>query len=92
MKSINMRPTFSFKDKPQNESTFTYQGEAVAIGEDTSASVKMILDLSDKWILSIAKGTSEAVAAARSDPGNMVYTDASGTFFDSDADIIFERT
>jgi hypothetical protein len=92
MKSINMRPTFSFKDKPQNESTFTYQGEAVAIGEDTSASVKMILDLSDKWILSIAKGTSEAVAVARSDPGSTVYTDASGTFFDSDADIIFERT
>lgn len=92
MKSKSIQPTISIKDKPQNESTVMYQGEAVAVGEDTSASIKMILDLSDKWLFSITTGTSEAVAVARSDPGNTVYTEASGKFFDSDADIIFEKT
>ena len=92
MKSKSNRPASSIDDFFQKKSAVTFQGEAVAIGEDTSASINMTLDLSDKKILSITKGISEAVAIARSDPGGAVYTEASGQFFGSEADIIIERT
>lgn len=91
MKSKSHRPVISIDDFIKKDSAVMFQGEAVAIGEDTSASINLTLDFSDKKILSITKGISEAFAIARSDPGNTVYTEASGQFFDSEADIIIER-
>lgn len=92
MKSLLALLKSSANVRQDADSKTFYQGQAVAVGEDTYASLNMTLDVSNKAFLSITTATSETKAVARSDPGDMVYTDASGAFLSDEADIIIEHT
>jgi len=92
MKSKSSRPDQPIKDVLNYDSTVFFEGQAIAVGEDTTTSMKLNLDVSDKKILSIAKGVSEGVAISRSDTGNGAYADVYGQFFSSEADIVIQRT
>lgn len=74
------------------DTSVSYQGQSTAVGEDTYASAMLTMNMTDLGFLSIATGTSELLAVARSDPGEAVYTDVSDMFVPDDADIVLQTT